>query len=162
LSAVSPNLYATAFGLAGLAGAWRLANQFYGTPGWIEDALYLVATAIYPLLVATFAAKLIDQPKAGAMFLGFVMLVMITVLMGGIALWSLVALRQGVPALAQRGGLPQVIHCMRWPCSATRCAAACASSKLRNVAPLGTIPDTTAIVSSFLTPTRWVCAGAYE
>jgi hypothetical protein len=66
------------------------------------------------------------------------------------------------PALAQRGGLPQVIHCMRWPCSATRCAAACASSKLRNVAPLGTIPDTTAIVSSFLTPTRWVCAGAYE
>ena len=96
LIAVSPNLYATAFGLAGLAGAWRLANQFYGTPGWIEDALYLVATAIYPLLVATFAAKLIDQPKAGAMFLGFVMLVMITVLIGGIALWSLVALRQGV------------------------------------------------------------------
>lgn len=96
LSAVSPNLYATAFGLAGLAGAWRLANQFYGTPGWIEDALYLVATAIYPLLVATFAAKLIDQPKAGAMFLGFVMLVMITVLIGGIALWSLVARRQGV------------------------------------------------------------------
>jgi hypothetical protein len=62
LSAVSPNLYATACGLAGLAGA----------------------------------AKLIDQPKAGAMFLGFVMLVMITVLIGGIALWSLVALRQGV------------------------------------------------------------------
>src|SRR6266480_937668 len=80
LIAVSPNLYATAFGLAGLVGAWRLVNQFDGTPAWIEDALYLVATVLYLLLVATCVAKLIDQPKAGAMFLGFVLLATITVL----------------------------------------------------------------------------------
>jgi hypothetical protein len=93
---MSPKLSSTAIGLVGLASIQAPVNQFCGTTAWIEDALYLVATVINLLLVAAVAARLIYQPKVGAMLLGFLMLATITVLRGGIALRSLVALLHGV------------------------------------------------------------------
>ncbi len=63
LLTIPPNFFAITTGLAGLASVWQLAGELYHFPGWIGDVLYVVATAVYLLLLITFAMKLILTPK---------------------------------------------------------------------------------------------------
>src|SRR5215472_2798924 len=64
LCALPPNFFAIPFGLASLAGAWRLATGSAGVPAGIADALYLLAAAVYLLLGAAFAVRLVGAPRA--------------------------------------------------------------------------------------------------
>ena len=64
LRALPPTFFSIPFGLAGLAGAWRLAATLDGLPMGIADALYLLAVAVYLTLVVAFAAGLISAPRA--------------------------------------------------------------------------------------------------
>jgi tellurite resistance protein len=59
LFAIPPNFFSITMGLAGLAGAWRLAGNLYGFPAQIGDILYLTTAMVYLLLVIVFAAKLV-------------------------------------------------------------------------------------------------------
>src|SRR5215469_8079416 len=64
LLAIPPNFFTITMGLAGLAEVWRLAGGLYHLPAAIGDALYVVAAAVYLLLLVAFAMKLVLLPKA--------------------------------------------------------------------------------------------------
>jgi tellurite resistance protein len=57
---VPPNLFSMAFGLAGLADAWRAAEPVLGVPAAVPDALYALALVVW---VATLAAYLAQGPR---------------------------------------------------------------------------------------------------
>lgn len=63
LLAIPPNFFAITMGLAGLAGVWRLAGVLYHLPPFIGNVLYVIAAAVYLLLLVMFAVKLILKPK---------------------------------------------------------------------------------------------------
>lgn len=63
LRALPPNFFAIPFGIAGLAGVWRLAAGLDGLPTGIADALYLLAAVVYLPLLAAFAAGFIRAPR---------------------------------------------------------------------------------------------------
>src|SRR5450755_1993817 len=63
LLAIPPNFFAITMGLAGLAGVWRLAGELYHLPAAMGDAFYVVAAAVYLLLLVAFAMKLVLMPK---------------------------------------------------------------------------------------------------
>lgn len=63
LCALPPNFFSIPFGIAGLAGVWRLAATFDGPPAGIADALYLLAAAVYVPLAIAFAAGLVSAPR---------------------------------------------------------------------------------------------------
>lgn len=62
--ALPPTFFSIPFGLAGLAGAWRLAAGLVGLPTGIADALYLLAAAVYLPLSAAFVAGLVRAPHS--------------------------------------------------------------------------------------------------
>jgi tellurite resistance protein len=66
LLAVPANFYAIPFGLIGLARVWTLAGGLYHLPASIGAALYLVATLVFLILLASFAARLVLAPQAVA------------------------------------------------------------------------------------------------
>lgn len=64
LLAVPANFYAIPFGLVGLARVWTLAGSLYGLPASIGAALFLVATLVFLVLLASFVARLVLAPRA--------------------------------------------------------------------------------------------------
>lgn len=63
LLAIPLNFFAITMGLAGLAGVWRLAGELCHLLASIGDALYVIAAAVYLLLLIAFAMKLVLMPK---------------------------------------------------------------------------------------------------
>jgi tellurite resistance protein len=49
--ALRANLFAVAFGLAGLAQAWSLVT---GVPGWPANVLWIIATAVWLMSLACY------------------------------------------------------------------------------------------------------------
>jgi tellurite resistance protein len=64
LNRLPPTLFATPFGLASLAGVWRLMSSFYGTPPAVSDALLIVAACVWVVLVALVLVRWIRRPRA--------------------------------------------------------------------------------------------------
>src|SRR6478752_4138585 len=60
---VPPSFFSISTGLVGLAGVWRLAGNSYSWPGPVSDVLYLVAAAVYLILLASLVARLVLRPK---------------------------------------------------------------------------------------------------
>jgi tellurite resistance protein len=56
---VTPNLFAIAFGIAGLAGCWRVAPEVVGSPGSIGDALAVVSAIAWVAVGAGWAAQIV-------------------------------------------------------------------------------------------------------
>jgi tellurite resistance protein len=54
---IAPNLFGIAFGLAGLAAAWRAAEPIFGTPPSLADALSAVAAAVWVVLVFLYLSQ---------------------------------------------------------------------------------------------------------
>jgi tellurite resistance protein len=63
LLAIPANFYAIPFGLVGLARVWRLASDLFGLPASIGTAFFLVATAVFLILLLSFATKLVLAPR---------------------------------------------------------------------------------------------------
>ena len=59
LLAIPANFFSITMGLAGLAGAWRLAANLYGFPAQIANIMYLTAAMVYLLLVGAFVARFV-------------------------------------------------------------------------------------------------------
>ena len=64
MTRLTPNFFAIPFGLAGLAGVWRLMSVDYGTPGGISDALSVAAAFIWLLIIASSLARLARSPRS--------------------------------------------------------------------------------------------------
>jgi len=58
------SLFGAVMGLSGLALAWRLAASEFGLPGWIGEALGLVAAGVFVLLTLCYGVKCIESPAA--------------------------------------------------------------------------------------------------
>jgi len=54
---IPPNLFSIPFGLAGLGQAWHAAHTVLGTPSAVQDAIYLLAAAVWLVVVAAYAAQ---------------------------------------------------------------------------------------------------------
>jgi tellurite resistance protein len=54
---IPPNLFAIALGLAGLGQAWRAARPVLGVPQTVPDAIFILAAAVWLVLVAGYAAQ---------------------------------------------------------------------------------------------------------
>jgi tellurite resistance protein len=54
---IPPNLFAIALGLAGLGQAWRAAETVLGVPPAVPDAIFILAAAVWLVLVAGYAAQ---------------------------------------------------------------------------------------------------------
>ncbi len=52
-------LFGAVMGLTGLSVAWRLAHARYGAPEWVALAIAAVAVAVFVLVVAGYAVKLV-------------------------------------------------------------------------------------------------------
>lgn len=57
--------FGAVLGLAGLGGAWRVAHQVWGLPALVGEALELVASVTWIVLLVLYAAKWIGDPGAG-------------------------------------------------------------------------------------------------
>jgi tellurite resistance protein len=64
LTRLTPNFFAIPFGLAGLAGVWRLMSLDYGTPGGIADALSVAAAVVWLLVIAGSLARMVRSPHS--------------------------------------------------------------------------------------------------
>jgi tellurite resistance protein len=64
LTRLTPNFFAIPFGLAGLAGVWRLMSLDYGTPGGIADALSVAAAVVWLLIIAGSLARMVRSPHS--------------------------------------------------------------------------------------------------
>ncbi|WP_341675684.1 SLAC1 anion channel family protein [Niveibacterium sp. SC-1] len=58
------SLFGAVMGLTGLSVAWRLAAQRFATPGWLADAIALLAIASFLALSVGYVVKLVTSPKA--------------------------------------------------------------------------------------------------
>jgi tellurite resistance protein len=54
---IPPTLFAIAFGLAGLGQAWRAATPVLGVPQAVPDAIFILAAAVWLVLVAGYGAQ---------------------------------------------------------------------------------------------------------
>jgi tellurite resistance protein len=54
---IPPSFFSMAFGLGGLAGAWRAAARAYGVSPWLADALLATAAAIFLAVLAAQVVK---------------------------------------------------------------------------------------------------------
>lgn len=63
---VPPSFFSIPFGVAGLAVVWRLAGQAYDVPVWIGDALFVLAAAVWALLMVVYAGRLLLDPASVA------------------------------------------------------------------------------------------------
>ena len=54
---ITPSLFSIPFGLAGLGEAWRAAGAVLGTPGAVPDAVFILAAAVWLVLMAAYAAQ---------------------------------------------------------------------------------------------------------
>jgi tellurite resistance protein len=54
---IRPNLFGIAFGIAGLAEAWRAAESTIGTPQLVVNTLNVIAAALWALLVVSYGAQ---------------------------------------------------------------------------------------------------------
>jgi tellurite resistance protein len=54
---IAPNLFSVSFGLTGLADAWRAAGPVLGIPSAVPDALFILAAAVWFILVVAYAAQ---------------------------------------------------------------------------------------------------------
>lgn len=66
LALLPPNFFAIPFGIAGLAVTWRVAASSLDTPGWIADALFVLAAVIWSVLTAGLVLRLARTPRAVA------------------------------------------------------------------------------------------------
>jgi tellurite resistance protein len=57
------SFFAIPFGIAGLAGVWRVMTVSYGTPAAIADGVYVIAAAVWLLLAAGVARRLARAPR---------------------------------------------------------------------------------------------------
>ena len=64
MTRLTPNFFAIPFGLAGLAGVWRLMSLDYGTPGGIADALSVAAAVVWLLVIAGSLARMVRSPHS--------------------------------------------------------------------------------------------------
>lgn len=54
---IAPNLFGVSFGLTGLADTWRAARPVLGVPSAVPDALFILAAAVWFILVVAYAAQ---------------------------------------------------------------------------------------------------------
>jgi tellurite resistance protein len=54
---IAPNLFGVAFGLTGLADTWRAAGPVLRVPSAVPDALFILAAAVWLILVVAYAAQ---------------------------------------------------------------------------------------------------------
>ncbi|GAA1243468.1 dicarboxylate transporter/tellurite-resistance protein TehA [Kitasatospora nipponensis] len=59
---LTPNLFAVAFGVAGLAGCWRLAGGLRLVPGTVADALFVLAGAVWLVLAVGYPRQVARRP----------------------------------------------------------------------------------------------------
>jgi tellurite resistance protein len=64
LAAIPPTFFAIAFGLGGLGATWRAAEPMLDVPGAVADALYLLAAAVWAVLVVGVVVRLVRTPRA--------------------------------------------------------------------------------------------------
>jgi tellurite resistance protein len=57
LPRIPPGMFSIAFGLVGLAGAWQAASRLLSIPAAVADALFIVAAAVWIVLVAGYLAQ---------------------------------------------------------------------------------------------------------
>jgi tellurite resistance protein len=58
-----PNFFSIPFGLAGLAGVWRLMSDLHGTPAAISVVLYLLAAAVWRVLLVAAGMRIGPVPR---------------------------------------------------------------------------------------------------
>jgi tellurite resistance protein len=63
---IPANLFAVSFGLAGLAGCWRLVSQTIGAPAWVAAAISVGAAGCWLLVAAAWTAQLARRGTAFA------------------------------------------------------------------------------------------------
>jgi tellurite resistance protein len=54
---IAPNLFGVSFGLTGLAETWRAARPVLGVPSAVPDALFILAAAVWFILIVAYAAQ---------------------------------------------------------------------------------------------------------
>jgi tellurite resistance protein len=54
---IAPNLFGVPFGLTGLADSWRAAGPVLRVPSAVPDALFILAAAVWFILVVAYAAQ---------------------------------------------------------------------------------------------------------
>jgi len=54
---IAPNLFGVSFGLTGLADTWRAAGPVLGVPSAVPDVLFILAAAVWLILVVAYAAQ---------------------------------------------------------------------------------------------------------
>jgi len=54
---IAPNLFSVSFGLTGLAETWRAAGPLLGVPSAVPDALFILAAAVWCILVVAYVAQ---------------------------------------------------------------------------------------------------------
>jgi tellurite resistance protein len=54
---IPPGMFSMAFGLAGLGGAWQTARLLLGIPAAVPDAIFILAAAVWVVLVAGYLAQ---------------------------------------------------------------------------------------------------------
>jgi tellurite resistance protein len=62
LLGVRPNAFAAPLGLVGLAGVWRAMAGLYGWPGWVADAVCVVAATVWVVLACLALARFVRVP----------------------------------------------------------------------------------------------------
>lgn len=60
-------LFSSVMGVTGLAIAWQKAHTVFGMPTLVGDSIRLLASALFLLLAALYAAKWLRHPKAASM-----------------------------------------------------------------------------------------------
>lgn len=97
---VPPAFFGMVLGLGGLGGAWRVASRVWGFPGWIGEALLLLAAALWLAWIALYAAKWLWAPAAAGAELADPVASFALGLIPMATLMASVALQGYAPALA--------------------------------------------------------------
>jgi tellurite resistance protein len=62
---VPASFFGMVLGVAGLGGAWRVAHRVWALPAWVGEALMLLATVVWLILLTLYVAKWIAaRPQA--------------------------------------------------------------------------------------------------
>jgi len=60
---VAPNLFGIAFGLAGLAGCWRVASRLLPLSHWVADIMFVAAGIAWVVVLTAWVAQMVRGPR---------------------------------------------------------------------------------------------------
>ena len=101
LPRLGPTFFTIPFGLASLAGVWRLMASFYGAPRAVSDALFIAAACAWMVLIAFVLARWIRRPGAVGAELSDPVLTPFWSLPSIVGMLLAIGLSSGEPAIAE-------------------------------------------------------------